>query len=61
MSENEEIEIQLKVSISDEVLRRFKLIKKHYGFRTNAELVRNIILNEYNRLKEEKAIKDILG
>ena len=48
------VELQVKVSLKDEMLQRFELIKKHYGLRTNAETIRLIVQREYENLQREK-------
>jgi hypothetical protein len=47
----EEKPIQVKVELSGETAKRFIKIKEKWGFKTNAETIRFLIAQEYDRLE----------
>ena len=57
MSEKQEKKtIRIGLTLEGEILKRFLIVKRKWGIETNADIVRLLITNEYEKIKKETQI-----
>ena len=50
MDDKDKSQVYLRVNLRGLALKRFTAIKEHLGFEADSEVVRYLVLQEYNRL-----------
>lgn len=53
----EQQKITINIDLKDELAEKFEAIKKAKGIRNNTDVVRNLIAEAYNKLKEDSDVK----
>jgi len=55
MSQKKEKEtLQIKVTLTGDMIRRFLKIKEHYGLESNADVIRLLITLEYEKITSKR-------